>query len=72
MFDNLSLVHAGCLEGEQLIFIVSFYGFRIQSGYVDKIFCNYFFKSQVMHSYSEDAAWHENRVLLVLSAEREC
>lgn len=23
MFDNLSLVHAGCLEGEQLIFIVS-------------------------------------------------
>lgn len=44
MFDNLSLVHAGCLEGEQLIFIVSFYGFRTQSGYVDKIFCNYFFQ----------------------------
>lgn len=25
-----------------------------------------------MHSYSEETAWHENRALLVLSAEREC
>lgn len=25
-----------------------------------------------MHSYSEETVWHENRALLVLSAEREC